>query len=104
MKRRREVPSFRRALKAKVPTASGITRERVFAKSGGKCYICGFHLTFNEMTIDHVYPLSRGGPHTMGNVEAAHRSCNEAKGDRTLLEMQADGSLRSLTSIVPAQV
>lgn len=96
MKRRKEVPSFRRALRAKVVTANGITRERVHQKSGGLCHICGHYISLKDTTIDHVYPISRGGPHTMGNVAAAHAICNEVKADRTLLEMRADGSLSRL--------
>lgn len=33
-------------------------------------------------SIDHVLPISRGGEHTLGNVQIAHLGCNIAKNDR----------------------
>lgn len=87
---------FKRALRAKVVTQNGITKERVWRKSRGICEICNRPVTLRETTIDHSFPLSRGGSHTMANVIAAHAACNHAKGDKTILEMVADGSLRRL--------
>lgn len=33
-------------------------------------------------SIDHIVPLSCGGTHTAGNLQAAHLRCNVAKGNR----------------------
>lgn len=33
-------------------------------------------------TIDHIIPLAKGGEHSYENTQAAHLSCNSAKGDR----------------------
>ncbi|MEU3903309.1 HNH endonuclease [Streptomyces goshikiensis] len=33
-------------------------------------------------SVDHIVPLSRGGQHSMINVQSAHLSCNSSKGDR----------------------
>jgi 5-methylcytosine-specific restriction endonuclease McrA len=33
-------------------------------------------------TADHVVPVSKGGADTLDNLQAAHRSCNAAKGNR----------------------
>jgi hypothetical protein len=30
-------------------------------------------------TIDHIQPISKGGPDLKDNLQAAHRSCNSAK-------------------------
>ncbi|RRD03218.1 HNH endonuclease [Arachnia propionica] len=30
--------------------------------------------------VDHVIPLSQGGPDTLSNKQAAHKLCNERKG------------------------
>lgn len=35
-------------------------------------------------TIDHVYPLIRGGSDTLDNVQLAHRTCNLRKHDRVM--------------------
>lgn len=33
-------------------------------------------------SVDHIVPLSRGGEHSMINVQSAHLGCNSSKGDR----------------------
>ncbi|MGW6946179.1 HNH endonuclease [Streptomyces xanthophaeus] len=33
-------------------------------------------------SVDHIVPLSRGGQHSMINVQSAHLGCNSSKGDR----------------------
>lgn len=42
-----------------------------------QCSLCktGTH----ELTQDHVWPLSKGGPHTASNIVPACRSCNASK-------------------------
>lgn len=33
-------------------------------------------------TLDHIIPMSKGGPHLRANVQCAHFMCNSVKGDR----------------------
>lgn len=47
------------------------------------CYICGFVLKRNEITIDHVFPSVRGGKSTIDNLMPVHMKCNSRKQDRT---------------------
>lgn len=67
------------------PSTSATMRRRVFARDGQICRYCG--ATTGPFEIDHVVPWSRGGAHEFGNLAAACRSCNQAKGDRTPEEM-----------------
>jgi 5-methylcytosine-specific restriction endonuclease McrA len=39
-------------------------------------------VTWDDLTIDHVDPHSRGGRTRLGNAALMHRSCNSAKGKR----------------------
>lgn len=45
----------------------------------GICYYCGRKFLPEELTMDHVVPLSRGGKSTKGNVVPCCRGCNAEK-------------------------
>ncbi|MBI5101482.1 MAG: DUF262 domain-containing protein [Nitrospirae bacterium] len=47
-----------------------------------KCNKCGQSLTWNNFTVDHVKPHSRGGKTTLSNAALMCRSCNSIKGNR----------------------
>jgi hypothetical protein len=57
----------------------------VMKKSGNKCVYCHKKLCYelghdNTVTIDHIFPKSRGGKRTPDNVAASCFSCNVNKG------------------------
>lgn len=55
---------------------------KLFGKGGdGKCAICGSYVNFDDMTVDHIVPLSRGGTNAMRNLRLACRTCNRSKGN-----------------------
>lgn len=43
-------------------------------------------------SVDHIVPLSRGGEHSMANVQASHLSCNSRKQASVPVEAVASGS------------
>lgn len=45
------------------------------------CAYCGKLLPLNQLTQDHIIPLSRGGNHTKSNIVPACISCNCRKND-----------------------
>lgn len=51
-------------------------------QTGGLCALCGELLTVETLSIDHIVPQSRGGSHTIENLQAAHRACNSRKHNR----------------------
>ncbi len=57
-----------------------VNRREVFRRDHGSCQYCG---TTRHLTLDHVVPLSKGGPHSWTNVVTACEACNQRKGDRT---------------------
>lgn len=63
---------------------------RTIARDQPPCAICQQpidydlpHLDPGEFVVDHIIPLARGGTDTIDNKQAAHRSCNRAKSDKT---------------------
>ena len=45
----------------------------------GLCRWCGGHFAPNELTLDHIVPIIRGGKSSRGNVVPACKECNNKK-------------------------
>jgi len=45
----------------------------------GLCHYCGQKFAPDELTMDHVVPLARGGKSTRGNIVACCKACNNEK-------------------------
>ena len=52
-------------------------------KGRDKCYYCGKKLTKKDMTLDHIYPRSLGGPTIPQNLVPACKTCNGRKENMT---------------------
>jgi 5-methylcytosine-specific restriction endonuclease McrA len=50
------------------------------------CYYCAKALARQDVTMDHVVPISQGGTSTKGNVVPACKACNTLKRDLTAAE------------------
>ncbi len=47
--------------------------------ASGKCYYCGLKFHPDELTMDHLIPLSRGGKSEKFNLVPACKECNNKK-------------------------
>ena len=47
--------------------------------AAGICHYCGGHFPPEELTMDHIVPVARGGRSTRGNIVCACKNCNNAK-------------------------
>ena len=47
------------------------------------CQECG---TMKKLTIDHVVPISKGGTHSIGNLQSLCLSCNSSKNNKFIIE------------------
>lgn len=77
----------RRARRANAPVVEKINVSEIVARDSSTCYLCGRILEINEVTLDHVVPLARGGSHINENLRVACRSCNGRKKDKLLSEL-----------------
>ena len=53
----------------------------------GKCHYCGKTFPPDELTMDHIVPVARGGRSVRGNVVPACHACNASKRFLTPAEM-----------------
>ena len=53
----------------------------VWHRDDKTCWICKKIIEWDEMTLDHVIPLSKGGARGLHNCKAAHGSCNTERGN-----------------------
>lgn len=59
-----------------------VTKAYVRQRDNYTCAYCGEY----GNTVDHIFPYSRGGKNSWGNLVTACRSCNGKKADRTPAE------------------
>lgn len=67
------------AMKWRTHRPPGWSRRRVLQRDNNACAYCGGHAS----TIDHVVPVSKGGPSSWTNTVAACGPCNGRKRNRT---------------------
>ncbi len=60
----------------------------------GVCHYCGRKVGRDNLTMDHLVPLSRGGRSSKGNIVAACKECNTKK--KYLLPVEWDQYLSSM--------
>jgi 5-methylcytosine-specific restriction endonuclease McrA len=59
-----------------------IERAYIIERDGSRCHLCGKKCKPEEIHLDHLIPLSRGGTHAYENVRVAHAFCNLSKRDQ----------------------
>lgn len=57
------------------------TRRLIYLKANGKCELCGRKILLEDMTIEHINPLSMGGIDDVENLACTCYPCNLFKGN-----------------------
>lgn len=82
------------------PASKFIKKERELAKAlkksswwkakiqKGLCYHCGKKFSPEELTMDHLTPLARGGRTGKNNTAPSCKNCNSRKSFKTLVELK----------------
>ena len=83
------VRNQRRRVRLKGGEVEQFTDIEIFERDSWICGWCGKKINRRRRSpdplaasLDHIRPISKGGDHTRGNVQATHRRCNTAKGAR----------------------
>jgi 5-methylcytosine-specific restriction endonuclease McrA len=80
--------------RSKVQDAGTFTNEQWQERLAEYNYCCAYcykPFPVNELTVDHMQPISRGGTNTIDNLVPACKSCNSRKNTNTPLEMLQKG-------------
>lgn len=56
-------------------------RLTLLLRDGPICQLCKREFPSDELTLDHIYPRSRGGGNRYANLQLLCQPCNEAKAD-----------------------
>lgn len=84
-----KVNSDRRAAAKRGLATERVDRGVVGERDGWRCGICSRRVDRRRIypdpmspSLDHIIPLSHGGPHSYTNTRIAHLSCNVSRGNR----------------------
>jgi len=59
----------------------------------GACYHCHGQFPKDDLTMDHLIPVVRGGTSSKNNVVVSCKACNSAKGNLTRAELAMRGEI-----------
>lgn len=62
------------------------TTDEVIASFGRDCGLCGERVQYDQMSVDHIFPLSLGGADSMRNLQIVHLGGNRRKQTKTMDE------------------
>lgn len=77
---------------------SDYEKKTIYANGNGRCGICGKPIDFDDMTVDHKIPLSKGGTNEFSNLQPACHCCNLIKNNLTMSEL-----LKKMVEIIKNQ-
>ncbi|GAB6183092.1 HNH endonuclease [Thermodesulfovibrio hydrogeniphilus] len=85
--------------RAKILRKSSWWRKKI---SAGRCYYCGKSVPPDELTMDHIVPLIRGGKSSKSNIVPACKECNNKK--KYLLPIEWEEYLKEIDSSDPEKI
>ena len=71
--------------KFRLKTSMKSLRQRLIERDGPLCGICKKEIkNEKEISIDHIYPLCKGGLNVFENMQLSHLECNREKADKII--------------------
>jgi len=71
----------RREAREKEVFVEDVDLKVLYERAGGICVICEQPVDYEDATIEHFIPVSKGGLHAYSNCSIAHGWCNTLKRD-----------------------
>lgn len=71
-------------------------RDEIYKRDDYKCKYCD---SPNNLTLDHIIPISKGGTNTSNNLNTCCESCNQAKGNAHLNYFLVSDYLKTATGL-----
>lgn len=79
---------FQKLKKGEIQWSDVSREDRILVERGkNDCVYCG---SAEELSWDHLIPVSKGGPNIISNQVVACRKCNSSKGNKDIFEWYAD--------------
>lgn len=75
------------------------TKKILYDKSNGVCVLCGSPIKYEDATIDHIVPRSRGGTNDLSNLRCLCERCNRLKDNSLDSELK-----QSITNILAEEL
>lgn len=69
-------------------SVSKTLRVQVYNQAEGRCAICGDFVPYDDFTIDHIFPVAKGGNSEISNLQCTCYRCNQMKQDMSEKEFQ----------------
>lgn len=85
----REAGARRRA-KLRRSFVESVDYSVIYERDGGICHICNTFVHPDELDMDHVIPINRGGEHSYNNIKVSHGICNRRKGTKLMSEFEME--------------
>ena len=70
----------------RLPSAQ-LHKHELYGRQEGRCNGCRYSMPFQNLTIDHIVPQSKGGTDDITNLQLLCNHCNSVKGNRTHQEL-----------------
>jgi len=65
-------------------TPNGKRKAVLLERDGRECFYCGLPMVDEEITVEHLIALDKGGTNRLENLALAHDSCNRRVGNQSL--------------------
>ena len=90
-KNRRRLDKRKRRAWTRTTNVGTVDLATIAQRDGWRCHICHRKVSRANWSLDHLIPLSYGGPHTNENTALAHHRCNTLRSNTGAAQLRLMG-------------